>query len=689
MLADGIRLITATATDIAGNVSLLSTPLSITLDTVNPQLTFTNPTNNATLVPGSKLTGTVNGTGSLAASLNYQFDNLTPIPVSSDSTGNFNQVLDFTGISAGQHIITITATDVAGNVTTNNFNITVATAQPTIKAALANDTAPGGLTNNDGITKDSTITGIITDTNSVTALLAGFNNTPIGSFTNVLSNLNSGSFTLNSATLATIYGKSLPDGIHILHLLAKDAAGNNFTADTTFTLDTAAPTLNIDTPIINSVGSGTARLIGSATDTGAGLAFTKSALDGAAFYTLTTNNKGHFDNALSATLLADGQHTLLIQATDIAGNQTSTIVNFNIANSNFLIGPTATSGWGATTANSVILGEGNSSDVQTTLPVTLGQNSGSRHLQFDVTASFDTTDSASLTKDRLNVYLVDPTNPSQTLLDNGTPGTALFSLSKSGADYTPGLVRYDGKQVDIDLSSLANKTSGQLIFQLVSGDTDTGSIVRVQNITTVVNPIGVASPVFPQQTKLASAGAVLNLASMNSSSAVEVQLHDVRLDPSTGRYTANAQLHNAGNAVVGRNAAVVFSNLPAGVQLLNPSGTDASGVPYINFHDAIVSGGLDINAISAPIQVVFNNPNLQVLDLQPVVKVSAPSIPIMYAVGPLTVTPGAKLEVPLSATDANGDTVTFSIKSDKPMPNGQVDANGKLTFSPSPDQVGT
>ncbi len=80
------------------------------------------------------MTGKADGTGSGIASLSYRFDNLSEIPLVFNAAGNFDQVIDFTGIDNGDtlaeslrdRILAITTTDIAGNATTRQFDIIVA-----------------------------------------------------------------------------------------------------------------------------------------------------------------------------------------------------------------------------------------------------------------------------------------------------------------------------------------------------------------------------------------------------------------------------------------------------------------------------------------------------------------------------------------------------------------------------------
>jgi RHS repeat-associated protein len=124
-LNDGMQNLTVIATDIAGNVSSLSLPLNVVIDTVNPSFNLTNPINTTPLQPGARLTGNADGTGSGIASVSYRFDNLPEIPLVFNAAENFDQVIDFTGINNGDRTLTLTATDIAGNITTRQFNVNV------------------------------------------------------------------------------------------------------------------------------------------------------------------------------------------------------------------------------------------------------------------------------------------------------------------------------------------------------------------------------------------------------------------------------------------------------------------------------------------------------------------------------------------------------------------------------------
>ena len=325
-LANGVYHLTAKSTDIAGNTSANSTPLVITIDTALPLVNLTTLNEGSLLTPGATLTGTVDGTGSNIANLAYYFDNLTAIPITFNTTGEFNQPIDLTGITNGTHTLTITTTDNAGNIKSNNYSVTVNLdlTAPLITAALVNDTAPAGTNNTDGITSYPTIVGSITETSALASFRAGFNNTPTTNFVELTSFLTAdGKFTLNRANLEFIYGAVLPEGTHTLHLQAVDYYGNiSDVFNLPFVLDTTVP-LSVeldplfDLPPVgdNQTYADIINLIGHS-ETGA------SVTEQSTGNITTVDEQGKFTFANIPLELGDNEFTILV--TDAAGNQQTT-----------------------------------------------------------------------------------------------------------------------------------------------------------------------------------------------------------------------------------------------------------------------------------------------------------------------------------------------------------------------------
>ncbi len=536
---------------------------------------------------------------------------------------------------------------------------------PTITAQLVQDTAPGGAANNDGITRDSRITGNATDNlTGVIGLRAQIDGGP-----SVAASMEPNG-TFSFAPELAVDGSD--DGEHTVRFTVVDGRQQSGSFDLSFTLDTRPPnTFALDlAPESDTLPLGdrqtTTRnvsLVGK-TDNGSQVDISEIGQLAVA----DASGDFHFQGVP----LRLGSNTFTAQVFDAAGNQGSFVRRITRD-----AGPTA-----------VVLSEGNSFVVEKFVPVELGQATGSRTLRFEIDASFNDRDQTSASEDTLLVYLVDATDATQTLLDRGQAGTALFAWSGAQADYVPGLVHFDGTTVEIDVTSLSQLTGGRLLFQLLNADTDEGTQVAILDVESVTNPDGVELPLLPVTAAVVDAGGALDTSLLTVSTDVDAQLKNVRFNSSTGRYAAELHLQNHGGAL-GKNAVVVLPNLPSGVTVLHPSGTDVNGDPYVNFATAIRSGGLGANASSQPILFEFDNVALTQFPLVARVLTGQPNrAPAINPIGPLTVMPGDFLEIPLIVTDQDGDAVSVSIRSATDLPNVTLTGNGRLIIVPSPDQIG-
>ncbi len=554
---------------------------------------------------------------------------------------------------------------------------------PVITASLFNDTGEDNL---DGITNDATVTGIVTDESGVSSLQASF----VGSSNTVeiINQVNAdGSFTLDSNQLETIKGSPLVDGDYQLNLTAFDNFGNSSNFSLDFTYDTIAPQLSLTTPISEGIHSGNIPLVGEVSES----ATVALVVDGQSPITFATDENGEFYQQLNP--FSVGSHNIVVTATDKAGNSSNTSVDF-VVGDDIIIAPETSNGWGVKNGNDIVLGEKDSYVLETSLAVELGLESndegelvGSRTLSFDVDANWDKTDGNSVSKDRLLIYLVHGNN--QTLLNNGIDGNPIIAITEDGADYQAGLVSFDGKRVEIDLTSLAGVSTAELKFQLVNQDSDSNSFVSISNLENVTDIEGQINPVFPLDNNIVDYAQAIDLSNLTVTEDIETILENVQINLETNQYQAQLKIVNNGDAV-GRNVVVVLKDLPAGVQLLNPSGVDSNGNPYLNLRNAISNGGLDMGAMSAKVALEFDNPNDESFNIVTEVLTSgantAPSFPI---IAPLSVTPGEKLVVPLVATDGDGDMVTFSVENLADLPTGMLNGAGELVFTPSPNEVGS
>ena len=328
---------------------------------------------------------------------------------------------------------------------------------------------------------------------------------------------------------------------------------------------------------------------------------------------------------------------------------------------------------------------------ETSLTITLGQTRGTRGYRVRIDSQFDTTDGTAALEDLLAVYLVDPKNPTTTLLDRGPNGTAVFTLAGTKAEFIPGRVRWDGSVLDINLSDLELSDTGLLKFQLLNSDSDGNTKVSIQPLTNQVEVGGTNSPEFSSNVAPLAAGPSTNLANLTPVVDSQVQVGNVRFDSSTGTYFAEIRLRNDGESL-GREVAVVFPGLPAGVSLRNPSGTTAAGEPYINLKPAIQRGGLTNGSWSESVAIEFQSPGRVPFVLKPRVLAATNRTPTLAPIAPLTVMPGGVLNVSLNAADPDGDAIAFSLNSTgatESLPTGTLGSSGVLTIRPTPSQLGT
>ena len=664
ILPDGVHVLTAVAQDQAGNISNSSVPLVITVDTVAPTTTILSPAPGITVNSNVLVTGDVNDPNGVAL-LEVSIDSGPFVPVILGPFGGFDflTTLPVDGSADGLHTVDLRATDDAGNISgliQTNFVLSSVLNSPVIET-VAQDT---GASSNDRITSDNTLNFSGT---AAAGSIVTLSENVLGTIGSVTADV-SGQWNIDASST------SLPDGNYTFTAIAQlGLAVSDPSADFTVVVDTAPPTINNFelAPQSDTGNSGDfetylplVTLIGS-TSPNAEVQLVEPGL------VTTADASGQFQ--FSGVSLNIGDNNFTAAVTDIAGNQSQqalTVHRIQIP-------------------NSLVLQEVDQLVVESTQLIVLGQDQGSRTLRFDIEANFDTTGTGSVLEDMLLVYLVDPVDPTQTLLDRSQSGTALFALVGDRAEFRPGLVQYDGHTVTVDLTGLGDQTEGRLVFQLVNSDADTNSSILISELNNTVDVTGQASLVMPVVDDRRATGGALDLSVLTGSTSVITELSNVRIDAASGRYIAELRVRNNSAQAIDRNVAVVFPGLPVGVTLLNPSGVDANGDPYISMRDAILAGGLDSHALSAAVQITFDDPTLARFPVAPVALINATpnQAPTFNPVGPLSVNAGDVLRVNLVATDPEGENVTLMLSADTPMPTTRLDGS-ELVFTPSPGQVG-
>lgn len=277
-LSEGANTLTAVAENQVG----LSTTATraVTRDSTAPVLTVTAPENNlVTAAEAVIVSGTVIDAGAVTVTVNGQTAALTG--------GAFSAGIQLDG---GSNTITVTATDEAGNVTTESRTVIRATQGPSV-AILS--PADGFITNE----PTALVTGTVSDS---VALVSGV------TVNGVAATVSGGTF---SATVL------LSEGDNTLTVIGTNSVGLTTTEAVSGTLDTVPPEITITAPAAGQMVSDAAFTVeGTVSDDRSGVAGVT--VNGVAAVVLN----GTYSRALT---LAEGANAITAIATDAAGNTTT------------------------------------------------------------------------------------------------------------------------------------------------------------------------------------------------------------------------------------------------------------------------------------------------------------------------------------------------------------------------------
>lgn len=333
-MTQGSHILTATATDAAGNVSAASGSFTFVLDSLAPQIpVITSLTDDVAPVIGQVISGgstndktpTLSGTAEAGATVKI-YDGAALVGTATANASGVWSVTTST-LADGPHSLTATATDLAGNVSSASlpFAVTIDTAAPVLPVLTSVvDDVTGGVVG-------ALTSGQLTNDNQPT-----LNGTAeAGSTISVYD----GS-TLLGTTVATggVWSftppTALPDGSHTLTVTATDAAGNisNATAGFIVVVDATLPVTPVITTIIddvpNNIGAiANGQFTNDSQPTLNGTAEANSTVkiydNGTLATTVTANAAGVWTWTPSAAL-PQGNHSFTVTSTDTAGNLSAT-----------------------------------------------------------------------------------------------------------------------------------------------------------------------------------------------------------------------------------------------------------------------------------------------------------------------------------------------------------------------------
>ncbi|MCD0162378.1 Ig-like domain repeat protein [Deinococcus sp. 6YEL10] len=287
-LPDGTYTLTIQATNGVGLVS--NQDISVKIDNTAPTLNWNAPT-----IVGSAGTITLNATTETGAAVTYA----ASCGTITGSTWAYGDCQDGTPAT-----LTATATDAAGNTTTQTRTITVDRTAPTVQ--ITNPTQGQKFTQN-----------------PITIAVSGTDNVAVERIDVLNGTTKIGTVTGAQGTVTW----AAPNGNQTLTARAYDRAGNSTDTTVTFTValttsDVTAPTGSVTAPTADLRGQTTLSV--TAGDDASGVATVSLYVDGLLSGTQTSGIAGTYTFPVDTTKLSDGQHTITAVITDNAGNRTAT-----------------------------------------------------------------------------------------------------------------------------------------------------------------------------------------------------------------------------------------------------------------------------------------------------------------------------------------------------------------------------
>ncbi|RKH40011.1 hypothetical protein D7Y23_35435 [Corallococcus sp. AB050B] len=300
-LANGSYTVVAVSTN--GTTTSTTATSTFTVAVPAPTVAISTPANNSTVTNPTNVV--ISGTAANATSVSFTLNgtNYGPFTVTG---GNWTATVPGP-LANGTYTINAVSTDGTTTSTTATSTFTVAVAAPTVAISTP---ANGSTTNNPNVTVTGTAAGGAT---SVTVTFQGTNYGPI------------------PVDASGNWSQALPgplaNGTYTVTAVAVDAAGNtSTTATSTFTVNTAAPTVAITVP-----ANGSTVIVPNVTVSGTSANATSVTVtfQGTNYGPIPVDASGNWSQALPGPL-ADGTYTVTAVSTNGTTNSTTATSTFII-----------------------------------------------------------------------------------------------------------------------------------------------------------------------------------------------------------------------------------------------------------------------------------------------------------------------------------------------------------------------
>ncbi|CAB9493000.1 BapA/Bap/LapF family large adhesin [Alteromonas macleodii] len=560
-LAEGDYTVTATAQDAAGNQGSDS-ETGGSVDTTAPVITL-DP-----LGTGNDNTPTISGSTDLAAGSTVTITVTDSVGTEQTFTATVDANGDFSAdvpnpMADGNFDVTATATDAAGNTATDTVSGDINSAAPTLSLdplGSGNDTTPT-ISGNTDLAPGSTVTLTVTDsagnTQTFSAIVQG-----------------DGSFTADVPA-------SLPEGDYSVTATVTDGAGNSASVtENGGNIDTTAPSITIDT---QGLGNDATPSISGTTDLNAGDTVSISVTDNAGntqTFTATVQNDGTYSADVPADL-AEGSFSVIVTATDDAGNSATAIDNNGVIDT---AAPTIT-----------LDAQGLTNDATPTI-------SGTSDLAAGNTVSISVTDSLGNTQTFTAIVQANGSFSADVPVDlaegdytvevtaTDDAGNQNTAVDNNGTvDTTPPVINLDpvasGNDATPILSGTTDLPEGATITLVV---TDAGG--NVQNLTATVNADGTFSVEVPSalvdgdyDVTASASDAAGNSTTVSDSGNINASAPEITLDALGQTNDATPLISGTTNAPVGATVTLTVTDSAGAVQTFTTTvqgdGTFSASVP--------------------------------------------------------------------------------------------------------------
>lgn len=331
-LPDGSINMTVTVTDSAGNATVVTRPIQVAVDPTRQPAVSVDPVTSNNILDAAELNAMVTVTGK---ALNVQSGQLVTLTLGSqswtgsvDASGKWSVQIpsgDLASLSSSAYTLVVSVSDKAGNTASQQHNFTVDKDLTAISVLpITGDNAIGAIETDDNIVING-ISSNLAEGTIVTGILNG------KSYSGVTLADGTWSITLPAADAAL-----LSDGKATLTVSAVDEVGNPISASHDFTVIIHnTPAISMNSPfndgVLNIAEAAQSQVLSGSTGVpGAGQTVVVN-INGTN-YPATVDVNGNWSLPVPQAVLdlASGTATLLVTATDAAGNTATLSSSFDI-----------------------------------------------------------------------------------------------------------------------------------------------------------------------------------------------------------------------------------------------------------------------------------------------------------------------------------------------------------------------